>query len=323
MPAFSSLRVWGRLNIILLPILAWLLSLSLNHFETLISNSGEKIRNFYKNYQPILSLILIYLIVISAQLYLHLNEIYDTEWKDYFQEVWPYKIWFIYLGIVAFAVVFSILVISRKYALESSKILTAIVFLLTAIAVCEMWPVGTHTWTYKDKPLNYRMKLDVDAINRRSFDFPRTTYRNTIFLMPAFNVGVVPSWYFDRYVKFLNKYADDLQAQKVLLGVIGKQRVFFSEFIDYQTVRDFLRDALRYKNSGLLLSYTGDKLEWQINAPTSGYVSFIDNWDSNWKVFVDSKEQQIELLFGTFKSVAVKKGQHHIKFVYKPGLIYK
>jgi uncharacterized membrane protein YfhO len=134
---------------------------------------------------------------------------------------------------------------------------------------------------------------------------------------------VVDNWYFDRYVKFLGRYSDDLQAREILLGVKGKQKVFFSESINHKTIRDFLRDSLRYKNHGFLLSYTGDELEWRIDAPVAGYISFIDNWDSNWKVFVDGEEKKMELLFGTFKSVAVKQGEHHIKFIYKPTFLYR
>jgi hypothetical protein len=323
MPGFSSLRVWGRLSIILLPILAWLLSLSLNHFENLISGGEIKNKDFYKKYGAILTLILIYIIILFTQLYLHLNKIYDTQWKDYFQYVWSCSKWFLYLGALAFAVILSILAIGKKYALGSNKILVIITFLLAVVAASEMWPVGTHTWTYKEKISNYRMNLDVDAINRLSFNYSRTAYRNTIILAPVFNVGIMPSWYFGRYLKFLKEYSGDLESQEVLLGVIGKQKVFFSESIDYKTVRDFLMDALRYKNHGFLLSYTGDELEWKIDAPAAGYLSFIDNWDSNWKVFVDGEENKIELLFGTFKSVAIKQGEHRIKFVYKPGLLYR
>jgi hypothetical protein len=186
-----------------------------------------------------------------------------------------------------------------------------------------MWPVGTHMWTYKGKTLNERVNLNVDMINQMSFDFPRINYKDSISLRPIFSVSILPSWYFDRYVKFLKEYSNDLQAREFLLGVTSKQKVFFSEAINHKTIRDFLRDSLRHRNHGLLLSYTGDELEWKIDAPAAGYISFIDNWDSNWKVFVDGEEKKIELLFGTFKSVAVKEGEHHIKFIYKPGLLYR
>ncbi|HLL41538.1 MAG TPA: hypothetical protein VK369_00300, partial [Segetibacter sp.] len=39
MPFFSRLRAWSRMNIILVPIIAWLLAISYTHFEELISQS--------------------------------------------------------------------------------------------------------------------------------------------------------------------------------------------------------------------------------------------------------------------------------------------
>ncbi len=324
MPGFSSLRVWGRLSIILLPILAWLLSLSFNHFESLISGSGRPAgKSFYKRYGMIITLAMIYIAILCTQLYLLSNKVYDTQWKDWFRNVWPYNVWFVYLGIPAFAVVLLILAVSKKYTLESSKILGVVTILLIVISVCEMWPVGTHSWTYEGRVMKERIKLDVDAINQASFSYSRINRKNSISLGPVFNVSVLPSWYFDRYVKFLKGHSDDLQAQEILFGVKGRRRVFFSESISYENIIDFLRDSFHYKNQGYLLLYTGDELEWEIETPVAGHVSFIDNWDHNWKAFVNGEEKEIELLFGTFKSVAVDKGRHHIKFVYKPGLVYK
>ncbi|MCX5632570.1 MAG: hypothetical protein NTW93_02695 [Phycisphaerae bacterium] len=324
MPGFSSLRVWGRLNIILLPILAWLLSLAFNHFENLIFDSIRiESKSFWKKNQAILTLILIYVVILAVQLYLILNKMYDYYWQEYLQNVSGYNVWFLYTGIAAFAVILSILAVSKKRALVSNKASALVAFLLITAAVFEMWPVGTHTWTYTAKSLRGRINPDVDMINRASFEYPRKNYMNSISLDPVFNVSILPNWYFGRYVKFLKESFDDIEALNVLLGVTGKQKVFFSESIDYKTVRDFLTDALRYKNHGFLLSYTGDELEWKIDAPAAGYLSFIDNWDSNWKVFVDGEENKIELLFGTFKSVAVKRGGHLIKFTYEPGLLYR
>jgi hypothetical protein len=331
MPGFSSLRVWGRLNIILLPLLAWLLSLAFNHFENIISGSvPAEDKGFWKRNQVILTLILVYVVVLSAQLYLILNKMYDFYWKEYFRNVSGYDIWFLYLGIPAFVVILSILAAGKRRVLKSNKTtLTVITFLLVGVTVLEMWPVGTHMWTYNGVTLKERINLDVDRINQASFDYPRTYNKSSIFransitLSPIFSAGVVENWYFDRYVTFLKKYSDELPARDILLGVTGRQKVFFSEFINHKTIRDFLKDSFRYKNHEHLLSYTGDKLEWEIQAPAAGYISFIDNWDSNWKVFVDGEEKEIELLFGTFKSVAVKEGEHHIKFVYKPGLLYR
>jgi uncharacterized membrane protein YfhO len=105
-----------------------------------------------------------------------------------------------------------------------------------------------------------------------------------------------------------------------LLGVRDGRKIFFSESIEHSTVQSFLRDALRYRDTGHLLSYTGDQLCWEINAPVKGYLSFIDNWDWGWNAFVDDKPSEINLLFGTFKSVAIAPGRHIVRFSYEPGI---
>ena len=106
----------------------------------------------------------------------------------------------------------------------------------------------------------------------------------------------------------------------MLLGVQNGQKIFFSESIEYPSIESFLRDALRYRQIGRLISYNGDELRWEIDAPTAGYLSFIDNWDPDWKAYVDGQPVQIELLFGTFKSVRLTQGKHNVRFSYQPGL---
>jgi hypothetical protein len=71
-----------------------------------------------------------------------------------------------------------------------------------------------------------------------------------------------------------------------------------------------------------LVSYTGDELQWDIQTPTAGYLNFIDNWDPDWKVSVDGEPAEIELLFGTFKSVRLAPGQHGVRFYYKPRILF-
>ena len=55
--------------------------------------------------------------------------------------------------------------------------------------------------------------------------------------------------------------------------------------------------------------------------PLAGHLSFIDNWDYGWKVYVDGNPAKMELLFGTFKSVRVPPGRHRVEFCYQPGLL--
>jgi hypothetical protein len=159
-------------------------------------------------------------------------------------------------------------------------------------------------------------------LNEASFRYRRTDYNNSIALGPNFSVGILENWYFSRYVKFLKETENELQARRILLGVQDGTKVFYSKPIGHATVESFLRDAMLYRPAGHLLSYRGDELRWEIQAPVEGYLSFIDNWSPGWKVSVDDKPAEIELLFGTFKSVRLTPGRHRVKFYYQPRILF-
>jgi len=348
MPGFSSLRVWGRLNIILVPILAWLLSIAYASFESVLSAKKIPVpKKLSYLLSPIVVLAAVYTCILCVQIYFYHNNIHDRLWTIYFKHLSPQRLQFIVYGALAFAAFLSILLLSKRVSFKSNRALTAVLIVLVLIATVEIRHVGARTWTYKGQieaenlrtlgpaaayirthqslTRKNRIRPDVAKLNEDSFRFLRTDNNNsqrldTISLGPNFSVGVLPNWYFGRYIKFLKDSENELEARRTLLGIRDGRKIFFSESIEHSTVQAFLRDAARYQNPGKLLSYTGDELIWEINAPTEGYLSFIDNWDRGWKVFVDEKETDIELLFGTFKSVRLAPGQHRVRFCYQPGL---
>lgn len=332
LPGFSSLRVWGRINIILLPILAWLLSLAYNWFESAISDKGiPAVKKRWPHFllsqkswglAAIVKLVAIYAVVRGAQLYFYRNKIYDPYWLWYFDHLSPLCIWFIFYGAAAFVIILLLLILGKLVPLRSARSLTAIVAVLAVIATIEMRTVGGHIWAFQDDVQKGRIHLDVAKINEASFQFARTDYKSTISLGPNFSVGILENWYFSRYVKFLKETENQLQMRKVLLGVNDGTKMFFSESIKHPTIQLFLQDAVKYRQPGRLLSYTGDELNWEVNAPVAGYLSFIDNWDPSWKAFVDDKSVEIELLFGTFKSVRLAPGLHRVRFSYQPRLFW-
>ena len=321
MPGFSSLRVWGRLNIILVPILAWLLSISYASFESVLSIKKAPVlkkRSYFL--APIVVLVAVYTCILCVQIYFYHNNIYDINWTTYFKHLSPQRLQFIYYGAAAFAAFFSIVLLSKRVNFKSNRALTAVLIVLVLVATVEMRHVGARVWTYQRQTYEERKHFDMVKLNEASFNLRRTDRNDTIAL-PNFSVGVLPNWYFGRYNKFLKETEDELEARRVLLGIQDGRKIFFSESIEYSTVQAFIQDSVRYQRPGKLLSYTGDELVWEINAPTEGYLSFIDNWDRGWKVFVDEKEADIELLFGTFKSVRLTPGHHRVRFCYQPGLL--
>ncbi len=329
MPGFSSLRVWGRLNIILVPILAWLLSIAYASFESLLSSKKVSVpKKRWQLLAPIVALAAVYICILCIQIYFYRNNIYDKLWTTYFKHLSPQRLQFIFYGTAAFAAFFSIMLlrrmpygISKLVSFKSNRALTAVLVVLVLVATVEMRHVGVRVWTYQRQTEKNRIHLDVAKSNEASFYMPRTERNDTLGLGPNFSVGILPNWYFGRYNKFLKETEDELEARRTLLGIRDGRKIFFSKSIKHPTVQSFLLDAAGYQRPGQLVSYTGDELIWEINTPIEGYLSFIDNWGLGWKVFVDEKEADIELLFGTFKSVRLTPGNHHVRFCYQPGLI--
>jgi hypothetical protein len=318
MPGFSSLRVWGRLNIVLVPIIAWLLSIAYSHFAgALRNNTSGDLRGVAAKMGIVTA---VYAVVLGVQLYFCLNGISDVYWTSYFSYLSTNNWLFIFYGVVAFVTVLLSMIIGTKVHLGRGRLAIATV-LLILVATLEMWHTGAKMWSQTlGEPIK-RFKLDISKMNESSFKYARTIASDTITLSPVFNVGIVENWYFGRYVSFLNRTVNEKpEIVRILLGVQDGQKVFFSESIEYPSIESFLRDSLRYRQMGRLISYNGDELQCEIDAPTAGYLSFIDNWDPDWKAWVDGQPVKIELLFGTFKSVRLTQGKHNVMFCYKPGL---
>lgn len=275
-------------------------------------------KNRLQLFAPIIILITVYTVVLVIQLYLYHKKILDTLWVQYFTHVSAQCLHFIVYGAAAFIAIFSIVVLSKRFSLKSKKALTAVLAVLVLVATIETRHVGALMWTPQPpgKTQKNRIRPDVAKLNEASFRYRRTDRGGSISIGPNFSVGVMLTWYFGRYNRFLKKAEDELEARRTLLGVHDGRKIFFSKSIKHSTVQSFLQDAGRYQRAGYLVSYTGEELKWEIDAPVEGYLSFIDNWDKDWKVFVDEKEADMELLFGTFKS-----GRHRVRFCYQPGLI--
>ena len=318
MPGFSSLRVWGRLNIILVPIFAWLLSIAYSHFAgALRNNTSGGLRSVAVKLGIVTA---VYTVVLGVQLYFCLNGIRNMYWTCYFMNLSANEKWFIFYGAAAFVVILLIMIVGTKVHLDRGR-LAVVAALLILVATVEMQHTGTKIWSYYMNAVPRKSyQLDVAKIDEMSFRYARRDADDTIALNPIFNVGVLENWYFARYVSFLNKTKEEKPARQFLLGVQNGQKIFFSESIEYSNIELFLRDSLRYRQTGQLISYNGDELQWEIDAPIAGYLSFIDNWDPDWKAWVDGQPVKIELLFGTFKSVRLTPGKHKVIFSYQPGL---
>jgi hypothetical protein len=323
MPSFSSLRVWGRMNIILVPIIAWLLAIAYTHFEELISrkNASQTAKRFYQR-THIYVLLSTYAAIILIQVHLFRNKLYDYYWTEYFKYLSSKESLLIKYGLIAFLITFFLLVLASKIQFQSSRTLAVILSGMILFSALDMRSIGSGLWIYPSpiKTTN-RSRVNLAQLNFESFTIPRIDEQATIALSSTFSIGTVENWYFNRYVQFLERTNDELEARRQLMGMIDGRKLYFSQSINHQTLQAFLEDAAQFKDFERVISYTGDELTLVVRTATEGYLNFIDNWDWDWKVAVDSKPTPIELLFGTFKSVRLVPGEHRVIFSYRPGFL--
>jgi hypothetical protein len=232
-----------------------------------------------------------------------------------------YRSWFLLMGFIAFLSITFFVTFGRFLSRHIRYFTVVMLVILWAVSIIEMWPVGARSWEVKQKVVSPKVSIDAKTYHSQAFARPRVFKKSTVMLEPHYTAGLgSPNWYFKNYIDFLRRYQNEQKPMGYLLGLADSRKIFFSEKINYKTIEPYLADALRFQQPGDLISYDGDVLIWEIDAPTAGYLSFIDNWDPYWKVYVDDQERKLERLFGTFKSVQLTEGKHRVEFRYEPRL---
>ncbi|MCX7044325.1 MAG: hypothetical protein NTX50_02420 [Candidatus Sumerlaeota bacterium] len=322
MPGFSSLRVWGRLNIILVPIFAWLLALAYDQFESRLTSDGSAERR-KKSRGLLAGVATFYAVMLSFQLAAFFRGYEDEYWRRIPSILQYTKSVFILSGAIAFAGLMGMMAFCPKIAPSSSKLLTAIALAFALFCAADMHSLGARIWVTGPRPMGQWDTMNLSEHYQRSFSTPRFSWRPFLSFGPDYNTAIQRDFYYARLSDFLDRTAGEKEARERLFGVKDGKKMYFSRSLNHETVQSFLEDADHYPDTGRLLEYSGNRLLWEIQAPCSGYLSFIDNWDPDWRAEIDGKPAPIERLFGAFKSVALAPGPHRIEFDYRPGLFAK
>lgn len=302
LPYFSHLRVWGRMNIILVPLFAWLLALS---YEWLEKNFSSHLR---------VPFAAVFSGIILIQIVLFVFGVEDSYWAQYYATHLSlpknFKLIFIFATLAA--------CLYMTFQLNKAKAPLLFVGLLI-FSLPDVLGAGIWTWCKKFRPADKRETLNIAAANEKSFRSLRYDINTTISLDNFYFVGVVDNWHFERYAAFRKKYSREEKEMRELLGIETGQKLFISSQSSYPSIREFLDDADKIKASLGLVRYSGDELLLSVRLPRDGYLSFIDNWEKNWSATVDGQVVPIEMLFGTFKTVPVPQGDHRVQFKYHAG----
>lgn len=321
LPGFSSLRVWGRIYVILLPILAILLGFAIQDFVNILREGGSR-----TGFLPALGLTAVLALgILAFQSAVIARESYSSYW-NWIQGADPAT--YLYLLLIGGGLFFGLLILARTRPAEESILSAPLVVFLFLFSLFDARGGQLSPWIWiEDAKANYLTKIhtiDLDQLYGEGFQAPRVEKDIPLPLDGEYNAWASRhSWHFQRYVDFLNATDDQLEARGALLGLSGGSRLFFTEAIDYPAIGPFLEDASHQKAQVAIsvVAYEGDALTVDLTASIPGYLSFIDNWDPDWQALVDGQPVGIELLFGTFKSVPVPAGEHRISFQYKPTLL--
>lgn len=338
-PGFDSLRVWGRLNIILVPLLALAMGRAFLYFERLVFS-----RQSGRNGQGRIRLRLLKVLFESAvffgsiQLLLYNNEKFDPYWIKMFDHLKGTEWRFLAMNLAACLLLAGIVFLSGKRpGLFTSRLAPSALVCLLAVAVfVELsFTGGAKQWIYSNVYSSRKSTPHFAKFIPAAFYIPRIRSYYTL-KFPHFNVGVIDTWYFSDYLEFYGRVFDDFSEVKnaelepyfnKLMGISSPKLLFVSERLDHPTMKDFLADSEHVESSEGLkiepLHYDGDILKFNLQSNQSVYVSFIDNWDPDWKAYVNGMEVPISKLFGTFKAVAVEPGLNEVRFSYEPFSLWK
>ncbi|MCP4676308.1 MAG: YfhO family protein [Deltaproteobacteria bacterium] len=346
MPGFSKLRCWARMNIILLPIFAVTLARAYTFFEYKLTENVVDGTNFSRRrYYSIAVIAVVTAIIAVLQVFLYFDNPYNGLWMVFFKRYHGLEWSFFLSTAISGLVLCFLLLFAGRHSLASSRARIATFISLLCVSWFDLYPIGSGQWMIEaDRGLLNILESPKKTNILESFVSPRVRIYNTI-TSPNFNVGWINNWYFERYLNFdrtlfpneerqgMLYYGRIMDVREIddqeqlpyyarLIGLQNGQKVFLSKQINHDTVRDFIIDANKTAQSKTssyeIQAYDGDSLQLRIDSSTSVYVSFIDNWDPDWRATIDEKTTEIKKLFGTFKSVRISPGTHTVRFVYLP-----
>jgi hypothetical protein len=325
------------MNIILVPLFAWLFALAYDWFEKyLIQGKIEptgKSREIKFSPQIILSIV--YVIIFSTQIYFVISREYHKYW-DFFavprafkynvdssQVSYFYSTMIILLGLGAFLILQLLIDKLPKYITRTNWALGLIFSGFLVFSAIDIGLIGPWFWVFPGTvPHQGRQYQNGPEILRNGFDKPRDNQPlTTISNDETFSVSFVKDWYFERYILFLKKTGEEVEDREKLLGMIDGKRLYFTEKLKYPSIQAYLLAASKHDIDYQIITYTGDKLVLEIDVPQEGYLGFIDNWDPNWALIVDGVSKPIKLLYGTFKAAPLTPGRRLVTFVYCPKYI--
>ncbi|MHC1781692.1 MAG: hypothetical protein AB9891_02830 [Anaerolineaceae bacterium] len=335
LPFFNQLRAWSRLNIILVPIFAWVTAAAWQAGETWLADASDQskkmvLKFFLAACGFTLMVQLVYLALGRVHLYWEIffvprvSYLITSFFAQFGKEVlYPdttlsmaFRLGFIIFGLLSGLLVWLVLRRPRRVTASFLNCLLAGFILFSA---ADLAFAGPWLWTNGVVPVEDRRALNVERQNLMSFSNPRKDEFTTLTLSQSFNAGSDARWHFDRYKEFRAATTDE-GLENRLLGITDGQKLYFTGDANPFTVKMFLQEAEWFLGTMDVVDYNGDTLVVDVYTPADGYLHFIDNWAEGWIARLDGQPVELQRLFGVFKSVQVPAGMHTVEMIYCPAV---
>ncbi|QQG40344.1 MAG: YfhO family protein [Candidatus Levyibacteriota bacterium] len=118
-----------------------------------------------------------------------------------------------------------------------------------------------------------------------------------------------------------NEYIVEKDNQKILSLIYDNNFDMLKTLILEEEPDSFVGNK---KNLGkvTLLSYTPNKISFQVNTIFDALLFLSDNYYPGWKSFIDNKERKIYRADYSFRSVVIPAGTHTVTFAFQPRSFY-
>ena len=330
----QTLRVWGRINILLLFPIGILISLALQRIYLTFfkENNGYSFIKFLR-YCFVASFILL-----STQLILIYSTKVDSDLLNYLIPSGnvPRTREFIFETIMLlFFLMIFIVYLYRRSILNPNQTFVPHFFTRSFILLFAIfWILQTHgfrldgwMWTSSKEtslselnPQLYMLDSDhLEKVVQSSILMGRRTLNENagFSFLPPWGTQTIPNWHYKDYSLFLNNYSISPLVKDHLLGVTSNSRFFVVNSNklakpEFLLPRDFVIPTL------IDFKYSGDYFSGNFIAQKSGVLLFADNWAPGWTASIDGIPIETSKILGTFKGINIPSGVSQVEFKYCP-----
>ena len=304
-PGVSSLRIWPRMTVILLPPLALLIAVAYNGIvsarvpDRLIQHRVWRIA----------------LVIAALQIILLTSKTFSVYYTLYFEPSMPPR------GFVTATFVAAIFLTVWTFHRTKASLLWAVLALL--VTASDVGVYGRQIWRFEGEA-----KIPTEALSLRKyysqfFTVPRkASIGMDIPYQPTY--GLMNNWFYGRYAEFVKNYS----AQPAFAEFMGSKgrKLFFAQTINTapENFNEWFGDLIHFEASTASTAtpvgqYDGNRLQLKYHTADVCYLIFTDNWDPDWRATLNGKPVPVEQAFGTFKAVHIPDaGDGVVVFEYVP-----